>query len=277
MLKQQVEAVLFAVGKQMKLDEISKMVNGNADEVKKVLEQLQDEYSKRDSSLTITGMDDVWKMNVRENYLNLVRNIVIETDLNVQTMETLAYIAYSSPVLQSDVIHKRNVAAYDHIKELMDLGFIVRQKKGRTFVLKITEKFWDYFDIEKSKAHPMFNQFKQNETQIEQQEEQIVELEEERLKEQETLQKHIESKKATLPLGEKLDEVDGGGSPVDTEVEYEEMVKKLEEEEKLRRERRKLRLQKLASKSSSPAEKKIDKEIEKAKEIEEELEEVLEK
>ena len=286
MIKNQVEAVLFAVGKQIKIEDIARMCNSNKENVQKALKELQEDYNKRDSAVMITNTDDIWKMSIKENFLSLVRNIVTETDLDVQTMETLALIAYSSPILQSDVIDKRNASAYDHIKVLMDLGFITRNKKGRTFVIRITEKFWEYFDIEKSKAHPMFNQFRANEVNIESQEKELEDLEAERLKEQDELKKHAEQKQKPLPLGNRLDSIDGGGVPEDVETEYDEIVKKQEEEEKLRAKRREERLKKIeenrkireqAAKEGKidVVSEKMDSEIEEMENIEEELEEEL--
>ena len=286
MIKNQVEAVLFAVGKQIKIEDIARMCNSNKENVQKALKELQEDYNKRDSAVMITNTDDIWKMSIKENFLSLVRNIVTETDLDVQTMETLALIAYSSPILQSDVIDKRNASAYDHIKVLMDLGFITRNKKGRTFVIRITEKFWEYFDIEKSKAHPMFNQFRANEVNIESQEKELEDLEAERLKEQDELKKHAEQKQKPLPLGNRLDSIDGGGVPEDVETEYDEIVKKQEEEEKIRAKRREERLKKIeenrkireqAAKEGKidVVSEKMDSEIEEMENIEEELEEEL--
>jgi len=286
MIKAQVEAILFAIGKQIKVEDVARMCNSNTDNVQNALKELQDDYNKRESAVMITNTENIWKMSIKENFLALVRNIVTETDLDVQTMETLALIAYSSPILQSDVIDKRNASAYDHIKVIMDLGFITRTKKGRTFVLKITEKFWDYFDIEKSKAHPMFTQFKQNELKLDSQEKELVDLEAERLKEQEELKQHIAQKEKPLPLGNRLDDIDGGGDAQDVESEYDEIVKKQEDVEKLRLEKREERLKKIEENRKIRAKEekagkkdelkeKLDSEIETMSDIEEELEEEL--
>ncbi len=286
MIKNQVEAVLFAVGKQIKEEDIARMCSSSKENVQKALKELQDDYNKRESSVMITNTENIWKMSIKEAFLPLVRNIVTETDLDVQTMETLALIAYSSPILQSDVIEKRNASAYDHIKVLMDLGFITRAKKGRTFVIKITEKFWEYFDIEKSKAHPMFDQFKTNEVNIESQEKELEDLETQRLKEQEELKKHAEQKQKPLPLGNRLDSIDGGGVPEDVETEYDEIVKKQEEDEKLRLQKREERLKKIEENKKlrekeeregkvDNVSNKMDSEIEEMEHIEEELEEEL--
>ena len=72
-------------------------------------------------------------------------------------METLAVIAWKYPVLQSEVTKIRTNKAYEHLRELEEMGYITREKKGRTRQIKLTQKFFDYFDIvEKEKLKEKF-------------------------------------------------------------------------------------------------------------------------
>ena len=70
-----------------------------------------------------------------------------DSELDKPTQETLAIIAYKNPIFQSEVINIRGNKAYDHIKALKELDFINSEKSGRTRLLKITPKFFDYFDV----------------------------------------------------------------------------------------------------------------------------------
>jgi segregation and condensation protein B len=88
-----------------------------------------------------------WKMAVRENYLNLVRRITPYMEFSKSLMETLAVVAWKQPIIQSDVIKVRTNKAYEHIDELEKMGFLAREKHGRSFLLKLSQKFYDYFDL----------------------------------------------------------------------------------------------------------------------------------
>ena len=132
----------------------------------------------------------------------------------------------------------------------------------------------------------MFTQFKQNELKLDSQEKELVDLEAERLKEQEELKQHIAQKEKPLPLGNRLDDIDGGGDAQDVESEYDEIVKKQEDVEKLRLEKREERLKKIEENRKIRAKEekagkkdelkeKLDSEIETMSDIEEELEEEL--
>ncbi|MAG15939.1 SMC-Scp complex subunit ScpB [Candidatus Woesearchaeota archaeon] len=146
-IKNKVEAVLFSSGKKMTVEEVSKICRTSPETVAEQLKQLKNDYDNKDSSLLLMDEGDGWKLTVREQYTNVVRKIVAETELTRTMMETLAVIAWKAPVLQSDIIKVRTNKAYDHLSELESTGFISREKHGRTKLLKLTERFFNYFDL----------------------------------------------------------------------------------------------------------------------------------
>jgi segregation and condensation protein B len=150
--KNMIEALLFASGRLMSIDTLIAITGASGKQVLvSNIEKLKKEYETRNSPLMIVEEKDGWKLTVREGYLPLVRKIVSETELPKTILETLAMIAWKSPVLQSEIIDIRHNKAYDHIAELEELGFIKKEKKGRSFVLKLAEKFYEYFDVSGAK------------------------------------------------------------------------------------------------------------------------------
>ncbi len=122
-LKHNVEAILFAAGKSLELKFISELCNSTESQTKKQLLKLQEEYSSN-SVLMIMDQDTTWKMTVREQYLDVVIKIVADTELSKSQLETLSMIAFRSPALQSDVVKARGIVTYDHVAELVRLGFV---------------------------------------------------------------------------------------------------------------------------------------------------------
>lgn len=148
-LKNQVEGLLFASGKKLSVEFLAKTTDtDNLKLVNDALKELKSDYESRNSALMITDDEQGWKINVREKYLSLVRKIVSDAELSKTIMETLAVIAWKSPVLQSDIINIRTNKAYDHISELLDTGFITKEKHGRSYIIKVSNKFYEYFDVE---------------------------------------------------------------------------------------------------------------------------------
>lgn len=147
--KNQIEAILFASGRLMDINTLMNLTEASSKQVlRKNISKLKEEYEARDSPLLIIEERDGWKLTVREKYLPIVRSIVSDMELPKSILETLSVIAWKAPVLQSDVVKIRHNKAYEHIAELEDLGFITKEPDGRSYVVKLTEKFFTYFDIE---------------------------------------------------------------------------------------------------------------------------------
>jgi segregation and condensation protein B len=146
--KLQVEALLFSSGRTISEEQLATLTGMPPLAVRTALSTLQKEYDGRESAISIFNDPTGWKMMVRDKYVSVVKNIIADTELSRATMETLAVIAYKYPkVLQSEVIDIRGSGAYEHMTELERLGFINREPSGRSFAVKLTEKFFNYFDV----------------------------------------------------------------------------------------------------------------------------------
>ncbi|NPA38540.1 MAG: SMC-Scp complex subunit ScpB, partial [Candidatus Nanohaloarchaeota archaeon] len=98
-----------------------------------------------------------WRIDVKlNNYYDLVlENSIFKyveslapfKDLSRATLQTLALIAYKSPVEQKEVVKIRGQRAYEQIKELLEQGFITSERKGHTNILKISKKLLKYFGV----------------------------------------------------------------------------------------------------------------------------------
>ncbi len=151
-----VEAVLFAVGKEITLERLAALCSMELKEVKKLLGQLKKEYHSRNHSLQITEQENGWKLTVRDQFIPLVSSIVTSMEMERPLMETLAVIAWKYPVVQSEIIKLRGVKAYEHMSELVARGFISKEKFARTYKVKLTNKFFNYFDLPSEEAKQAF-------------------------------------------------------------------------------------------------------------------------
>ncbi|HLC91295.1 MAG TPA: SMC-Scp complex subunit ScpB [Candidatus Nanoarchaeia archaeon] len=151
-----VEAVLFAVGKEITSERIASLCSMPVEEVEKTVQELIQEYQQKDQSLQVVKKDNGWKLTVRDEYVPLVSNLVSSTELEGSLMQTLAVIAWRYPILQADIIKLRGSGAYDHMKQLIDQGFIAKEKFQRTYKIKLTNKFFEYFDLPSAEAKQAF-------------------------------------------------------------------------------------------------------------------------
>ncbi|MFC1727861.1 SMC-Scp complex subunit ScpB [Nanoarchaeota archaeon] len=162
-IMKKVEAVVFAAGRKVSLEEISRLCKASEEEVKQALVELKKDYEERKSPLLLIEEGDGWKLTVGEKHLPIVQEIVPHTEITKQVLETLAVVAWKQPILQAEVVNIRTNKAYEHISELEDLGFINKIKHGRSYLIKPTGKFFDYFDLPKEQLQEIFKDVKDDE------------------------------------------------------------------------------------------------------------------
>jgi len=153
-LKKQIEALLFAT-QGLSVKRISETLGSNEKEVIKALEELEKDYSARDSAFIVTSSSDVWKLTVRSEHVPLVKDL-IPSEYPKSLLETLAVIAWKNPANQSAVIKVRGNKAYNHIKYLEESELITSQPKGRSRELKLTDKFYEYFNVDPDEIKEKF-------------------------------------------------------------------------------------------------------------------------
>lgn len=146
--KRKVEAALFISGKFMNLQELISLTDVNPILLKKILEDLKDEY--QNSGVEVVRKENLWKMDVSSDFSWMVNKLATgDSEFSKAEQETLAIIAYKQPMKQSVLIKIRGNKAYDHIKKYTAMGLINRKKLGHTWELRLNDSFYDYFSINK--------------------------------------------------------------------------------------------------------------------------------
>lgn len=167
-LKNTIESLLFSAARRINIEEISKLCKEkDTEKIKKAVEELKNELEIKNSSLFLVNEGNFWKLTVREKYMPFVSKIVTKTELPKSIMETLAFVAYKAPVLQSIIVKTRSNKSYDHLNHLEQEGYITREKKGRTKLVRLSQRFFEYFDLPPEKLREYFKQVREKETEVE--------------------------------------------------------------------------------------------------------------
>lgn len=147
-LVNKIEAILYLKGQPLDIATIAEYAGCNKREAKDALIQLMDDYAHRESALEVVEAPEGYSLQLRSPFQNLVESLV-PLDLGVGALRTLAAIALTGPIAQSDLVNLRGSGAYQHVQELVQLGFVRkrRQGDGRSYWLQVTDKFHQYFEL----------------------------------------------------------------------------------------------------------------------------------
>ncbi len=156
--EKRVEAILFAVGKEITTERIASLCSLAPEQVEQLIAKVQAEHEQQDRSLRVVKKENGWKLTVKDEFVPLVSSLVSSTEMDTAMMGTLAVIAWKYPIVQSEVIKLRGSGAYEHMRALEGQGYIEKEKSGRTFKLKLTKKFFEYFDLPSAEAKQAFIQ-----------------------------------------------------------------------------------------------------------------------
>ncbi|MDD5417695.1 MAG: SMC-Scp complex subunit ScpB [Candidatus Nanoarchaeia archaeon] len=147
-MKDMIEALLFAKTRGMTAEEIRKILKKKKEAVENNLKDLKGEYERRNSGIIIVSEGEKWRMRIRNDLVDYAVDLV-PMEMKKSVLETLSVIAWRGPIKQSTVIKIRGNKAYEHIKMLLEEGFVEQEPFGKTYKLKVTPVFEDYFSKKK--------------------------------------------------------------------------------------------------------------------------------
>ncbi len=142
-----IEAALFISARFLTLQELVTLTDINPLLLRELIDKLLERYGDH-SAIEILQQDDKWKMDVKQEYKNMVNKLATgSAEFTKAEQETLAIIAYKQPVKQSVIVKIRGNKAYDHIKHFIDIGLVKGKRIGHTKELHLSEDFYEYFSV----------------------------------------------------------------------------------------------------------------------------------
>ncbi|PJE81728.1 SMC-Scp complex subunit ScpB [Candidatus Pacearchaeota archaeon CG10_big_fil_rev_8_21_14_0_10_32_42] len=151
-----VEAIFFISGRFLSMQDLISLSNLNSLVIKESIEKIKEKYQKENSAIEIVERDNLWKMDVKQEYHNIINKIATGSiEFSKAEQETLAIIAYKQPIKQSIIIKIRGNKAYDHVHKFIQLDLIKAKKEGHTNILTLSEEFYDYFNVSDENKNPL--------------------------------------------------------------------------------------------------------------------------
>ncbi len=152
-LARTIEAILYLKAQPLTVSELAEYAKCDRATVEEGLIELMADYAHRDSALEIVETPNGYALQLRETFHHLIQEL-LPADLGVGALRTLAAIALKGKIAQTDLVEIRGSNAYQHVQELVELGFVRkrRQSDGRSYWLQVTDKFHQYFQIHQDQA-----------------------------------------------------------------------------------------------------------------------------
>jgi segregation and condensation protein B len=149
-LATKIEAILYLQARPLAIAELMEISGEDRSFIEDALMELMEDYAHRDSALEIIETDQGYSLQLRRAFQSLIQDFV-PADLGTGSLRTLAAIALKSPILQTELIELRGSSAYQQVQDLVEAGFVRkrRQTDGRSYWLEVTDKFHQYFEIDK--------------------------------------------------------------------------------------------------------------------------------
>jgi segregation and condensation protein B len=153
-VKRVLEAALLSAPEPLTVLQLKRLFAGevDADNIRKVLDELKDEWAER--SIELTAVASGWRFRVKPGYQKFLDRIAAEKPPRYSraVLETLAIIAYRQPVSRGDIEDVRGVAVSPPtLNALVERGWVeivgYRETPGRPAIFATTRKFLDDLNL----------------------------------------------------------------------------------------------------------------------------------
>ena len=171
-LKGIIEAILFAAGREVKLNELMSALELSSDEVIELIESMKLEYENENRGIRIINVDGAYQLCTKKEYYDFIYPVFDKRNkpnLSQAALETLAIIAYNPKITRAEIEAIRGVNSDGTIYKLLDYNLIEDSGKldapGRPTTYSTTKEFLRMFGLESLEELPELPRYKLDENQ----------------------------------------------------------------------------------------------------------------
>ena len=197
-----IEAILFAAGRVIKINELMAILEISSDEIISIVNNMGEEYAKNNRGIEIIKVEDGYQLTTKKEmyeYLYPIFDKRSKPNLSQASMETLAIIAYNPKITRAEIEQIRGVSSDATIYKLLEYNLIENVGKadlpGKPTMYATTESFLKMFGIASLDELPELPKYKIDEN------EQII-IEDILPKKEESSKTNIENEEAPMPARE---------------------------------------------------------------------------
>lgn len=167
-----VEAVLFALGREISVDELSTTLGEEKEKIEEVINIIGSKYSG-ECGITLVKVKDMYQLVTNKEYYKYVTKFVENTkrqNLSTATLEVLSIIAYNPKITKSEIESIRGVNSDFAVSRLLECGLVEEVARlnlpGRPAAYSVTNEFLKSCGIENIEELPKFDEIKIKDEQL---------------------------------------------------------------------------------------------------------------
>jgi segregation and condensation protein B len=148
-IRARIEAALYSSGRALDAEQLARAAGISSK--KRAMDEAKAIQLRVKSMLSAIEVVEYpgqrYAMQLKAEYTNVARKFATKPLLSKAALRTLSFIAYFQPISSADLALRRGSQAYDHVKDLEEVGFIAWERKGRSKLYKTTVEFSEYFGL----------------------------------------------------------------------------------------------------------------------------------
>ncbi len=167
-----IQSILFAAGREVKLNEIMSALELGKDETMTILESLIADFKSEDSGIEIIKVNDGFQMCSKKEYSEYIYPVIdkrTKPNLSNAALETLAIIAYNPKITRAEIESIRGVGCDGTIYKLLEYGLIEEAGRmdapGRPTTYRTTNDFLKKFGYSSLEELPELPKYKIDENE----------------------------------------------------------------------------------------------------------------
>lgn len=167
-----VEAVLFALGREISVEELAKTLEIEEKYVISALSDINKKYGE-DGGVKLVLVNDKYQLVTNNKYYSFVSKFVENTkrqNLSTSAQETLSIIAYNPKITKTEIENIRGVNSDFSVNRLLECGLIEEVARlnlpGRPAAYSVTNEFYKCCGIKDLSELPNFESIRIKDEQL---------------------------------------------------------------------------------------------------------------
>ncbi len=148
-VRARIEAALYSSGRALDAEQLAKAAGITSK--KRAIDEAKAIQARVKSTMSAIEVVEYpgqrFAMQLKADYTHVARKFATKPLLSKAALRTLSFIAYFQPISSADLALRRGSQAYDHVKDLEEVGFVSWERTGRSKLYNTTTEFSEYFGL----------------------------------------------------------------------------------------------------------------------------------